>query len=663
MPVDGLPLQQGAVVLTVAVTLVFGWYLSEWDQVRAHLTARFLYGVPWGTVVTVIGVVAFYLFAQSGLSHWSDPVTVAFRNWAYRYTMGMFTSGFAHGSPGHLLSNMIATVVLAPIAEYAWGHYPPRTADEADTDRSSSMSAGDRRPEQTARQQSGSDSGGRPVPDSRDGERVGPREDGDTARKQGDGRRRPDGGRPLPSSEASEDLLSRPWVRALVVFPGVVVGVSLLTSLYALGWSLGFSGTVFAFLGFILVRYPLTTVVSMVGLTALNVVVATLREPVLRATTEAGSPGPPAWAGVNVQAHLLGFLIGVVLGIVLLWSRDERPSAPRLLFATLLVVLARQLWALALGSDGVYYQYRAFGVVFVLFLSMVVTVTVAVDDEHLSELASRGLTVLAVGWLVLLAVGSVGGIVLTRGDPSVFFPILAVTPLLAAPALALVVPGTLSDSSLSHRHLLVAAVLVITAVVALPSLVGNAPGMDSDAIPEDAVRIGDYHVAYDVNVSHGRINSSDSGLIVASERRYVWTVAVTEQQLAHRGNVTVPVGGLGWRETVDAQRRGWDVVGNDSVYIVDVTDGDEQNRSFVSSNSTADLLVGNRTVSLGATKEGFYIEVHRSGSVLGTAPVPAVNESSTVASLEFVATPRDDTTAIFVETDDTRVLLAEKESF
>jgi membrane associated rhomboid family serine protease len=596
---------QLVVVATLAVTVGYAWYLEGRGRWYDVLSRRFVYGVPWGTLVTVVGVVAVYLFAQSGLQHWEDPVTAAFRNWAYEYPLGMITSGFAHGSPSHLLGNMIGTVVLAPIAEYAWGHYPTSRFDDHDGDE----------------------------------------------------------GRDAPETDVSAGLLATPWVRALVVFPGVVVAVSLLTSLYALGWSLGFSGTVFVFLGFVLVIYPMTTVVAMVGLSALGAIVATLREPVLQATADPGPPGPPAWAGINVQAHLLGFLVGVLLGLAVLWYRDEWPDVERIFVATLLVVLARQLWSLVLVNDDVYTQYRGIGVVFVLGLTFVITTLVAAEKKPLPSPVPAIARVLSYGWLALVVVGALAAVTLQGVSVGVVLPTLALSPLLALPALVLVGSSRLSPE-LTHRHAMLAVFVLLAAVIALPSVGGNAVGMDDDPVPGDgAVVVGDYHVTYEENVSHGRVDGEESGLIVVSERRFVWQVAVTDRRLAHDGNGTVSIGGVGWHETVRANRTGWEVTGNDTVYAVDLETDDQEIRSFTSEPARADVRIDDRTITLVPASDQFLVTVTRNGTHVGSVGLPAVNETVAVGDLTFTVERHDDSVALFVSRGETRVLLAEKETF
>ena len=113
--------------VAVVVTLLGGAGFALWLDDRglfARLRRRFVLGVPWGTVVTVLGVLAVYLFVQGGYTHWNRPVVIPFRAWSYLAPLGMFTAGFSHAGPGHLLGNLFGTLALAPIVEYAFGHFP-----------------------------------------------------------------------------------------------------------------------------------------------------------------------------------------------------------------------------------------------------------------------------------------------------------------------------------------------------------------------------------------------------------------------------------------------------------------------------------------------------------------------------------------------------------
>jgi hypothetical protein len=85
---------------------------------------RLVLGVPWGTLVVVAFVAAFYLFAQDGLTNPHNPVVVPFRAWGYFYPTGMLTAGFAHSGLGHVTGNLLGTLVFGSLAEYAWSHFP-----------------------------------------------------------------------------------------------------------------------------------------------------------------------------------------------------------------------------------------------------------------------------------------------------------------------------------------------------------------------------------------------------------------------------------------------------------------------------------------------------------------------------------------------------------
>ncbi len=637
------------VVVTALAALVFAVSLVGRHRLWNALTDRFLYGVPWGSLLVIAGVFAFYLFAQGGLRHWSEPVTLPFRSWAYPYATGMLSAGFAHASPSHLLGNMLATVVLAPIAEFVWGHYP----HERSADTSNQLRPEDNEPPSA------------PDPTEFDGS---PADEQLSTWKQlaAD---RPTNSQEAPldaadgtgAGESGERLRDRPVVRALVIFPAVVVLVSLLTSLYALGWSLGFSGTVFAFLGFVLLRYPIPTAVALLGVSLLNTLLNTVLTPVLRATADPGPPTPPGWAGVNVQAHILGFLIGVLLALALLWRRDEQPDPARLFLAAVLVASAQGLWQLATVSDGVFVRYQGLGVIFVLLLAVLVTYVAVSDRITLSGWAPLAVRGLAALWLVTV-VGATGGVFLFYGTGTmVVLSVIAVVPLLVLPGVALVMPGGVLRREMSTRRLLFAAVLLLTVVIAAPSVAGNAADIDDDSVPDGAIAVEDYHVSYAENVSHGRVGSTDSGLVVVSEQRYLWSVAVSDSLLEHQGTATVPVGDVDWRETVEADRSGWSVVGNDSVYVVDIEADGRSVRSFTSEPSRTTVRLADSRITLVPTADAFLLNVTRDGETVGSTPVPEVNETASISDLTFTIEERDGTPTAFVSTEDARVAFAEQE--
>lgn len=113
-----------AAVLAVVATAALD-RLADADR-GPTLRRRLILGVPWGTLTVAALVLAMYLFVQGGWDHWSRPVVVPFRAWSYLAPLGVAVSGFAHAGPGHLLGNLLGTLAVAPLVEYAVGHFPRR---------------------------------------------------------------------------------------------------------------------------------------------------------------------------------------------------------------------------------------------------------------------------------------------------------------------------------------------------------------------------------------------------------------------------------------------------------------------------------------------------------------------------------------------------------
>ncbi|NHN58667.1 MULTISPECIES: rhomboid-like intramembrane serine protease [Halorussus] len=121
---------QVAIPLAVVASLALARRLdgpdARWGR---RLRSRFLLGVPWGTLVSVLGVLAVYLFVQQGWNHWRGPLTVPFSSWSYLYPVGWLLAPFSHTGPGHLVGNLTTTIAVAPLAEYFFGHFPTRRGE------------------------------------------------------------------------------------------------------------------------------------------------------------------------------------------------------------------------------------------------------------------------------------------------------------------------------------------------------------------------------------------------------------------------------------------------------------------------------------------------------------------------------------------------------
>jgi membrane associated rhomboid family serine protease len=604
------------IVTALLLAVGYIWLLSGRETWSDRLADRFVYGIPWGTLVSIAGVVSFYLFAQSGLANWTAPVTLPFRSWSYFSPIGLLVSGFAHAGPGHLTGNMVGTLVLAPLVEYAWGHYPP----------------GD---------------------DGTDYEYPPPGDHGTSPQPQAD----------------TDSWQATPWVRALVLFPLGVVAVSLLTSVFAFGWSLGFSGTVYAFGGFAVVYFPIAAIIAMVGFTGTAIVVNSLLTPVVRATAEASS-GPPGWWGVNVQAHLLGFLIGAVIALILLHRRNESRRPGAIFFATLLFGLSRGLYIFTHSPENdVFLQLRGVGVIFVVGLAILVTAAVAADSPLPDRVPNvpwvPAKRLLAIVWLAAVGVllWSTWAGTIDRGTIPIFG--IGAIPVLLLLALYPFFPADSPSrigTQLSRRDLFLFALAFTIGIVVLPSLYTNYVRMSDDPVPDgETITIEGYDITYAENTRHGRLGTNESGVIVVNEQRDIWITAVDKSDLAGGGEVTIPVGGIGWRETVTATRQGWDVVGNDSTYAIDLSHDGETIRAFRSPSSQARATIANKTVAVEVVGEQFRLNVTRGEDTLGTVQIPGPNETTRVGALEFETESVDGTPSVFAQQNGTRVLIAEQE--
>ncbi|KAB7512815.1 rhomboid family intramembrane serine protease [Halosegnis rubeus] len=523
----------GTVLLSVGILLRLARPEGEWGRT---LRSRLVLGVPWGTLLTILLVLAVYLFVQGGLGNWYRPVVIPFRSWSYFYPLGVLTSGLAHSGPGHLLGNLFGTVIFGALAEYAWSHFP--------TERGSSSFGSWR---------------------------------------------------------------SNPFVRILAV-PLVAVLLAVATGMFALGPVIGFSGVVFAFAGFALVRYPVVTLVLVVAGDLVNLGYSALRSPVF---TASGSTRyvTPSWSDIAVQGHALGIFIGIVLAILLFRRRGELPSPGRIWLGTLGYAAAQGLWALYLFQGGdTYVLFRAVGVAAVFALAALVT------------LAAKSST----------------------------------RPLLP-------------QTDLTRRQVAVVTLVGVLALVAAIAVPYNLLVVNETATPAESVEIRDYTVFYGEDVPNQYVGAYDlpiynasgvttSGVIVASPDRQVWQTVIPAGRLADGDARTVRVGGVGWRDTVVAQRVQWNVVGNRSVYTVRLDHGVESTLAYTSDPSRATPTIDGRNVTVVSTRSGFRLSVTRRGTELGRTSIPVSNETTAVGGLSV---ENDEGTLVAVS-GETRVPIARR---
>ncbi|AGB17212.1 hypothetical protein Halru_2634 [Halovivax ruber XH-70] len=638
----------------LAVALGLGYLLRSVDlgRWRRRLSSRLIFGVPWGTAVTVSVLVAFYLFAQHGFAHWERPVTYPYISWSYFYPTGWLTAGIAHGSPAHLVSNTTATVVFGVIAEYTWGHYPPSERERTDE------------PDRAPDHQDGGSAG--------PGRRVGP---ADAERRAGPAER-------VGPSPRSGGWLSNPWVRALVAFPGTLFAIALLTSAFSLGPGLGFSGAVYAIVAFTLLVAPRLAVGGVVASAALGVLYDALANPIVTAGIESGAPSPPGWAGVGFQAHLLGFLVGAIVAIAVLRTRERTPATGAIFGALVLVGLAQSVWLLVWpGGSDTYTLYRGVGVTFLLVLAVVVSVAATGPTRRLPRpfatvprMPSRKR--LAIVWVGLLTVvlGLFVAAPLAMGEASGFVVgiFLVAYALLVIPAIPPLLPDRLTDGPIDYRQAALVTLCVLAAVVAVVGVPYGFTLIDGEPTGSGAVDVGEYTVTYEENASIDRTmlgfpeeaqsNATYDGLLVASDDHEVFTIGERADVIAYDGEATVAVGGPGEYETVHAERTGWEVLGNETVYAVDLVVDSERTRSYVTEPVETGVQFDETQVLLAPTADGFEVRFEQDGETTAV-PVPEVNQTQSVGPFVVRKESGEDTDRITVSRDGVTTPIAERETY
>ncbi|WP_330630550.1 rhomboid family intramembrane serine protease [Halocatena halophila] len=386
-------------------------------------------------------------------------------------------------------------------------------------------------------------------------------------------------------------------------FIGGSLFVGLLSGLFSLGPTIGYSGVVFAYVGFTLLGRPIGTVLALLSSRVLDLFYRAIVSPVV---TSGGHSSyvTPWWASISIHGHLLGLFLGVVLGLWVV-RRRNRTTRPVVVWgATLLLTAMEGLWALYLPvGGGQFTLYRAVGV-------------------------AGG--VLA-GLLFALAVDRTA---VARWDRSV-------------------------------GSGLVVSVLVVLAFMAVPYGFTSVPAGTPGFTENSSVDVDGYTIGYAEEVPHQYINSvrlplvgqlanvTTGGVIVVNQDKELWWPERTTRELAHRGQTTIRIGDVGWQTPVTASRRAWSPVGNRSTYTVMLKSGPTQKLVHTAPPSTASPVIDGRRVRISSGNR-FSLSVIENGTAIDHTLLPQPNESVTAGGLTFSRT----NDSLFAMTNDTRVRVA-----
>jgi membrane associated rhomboid family serine protease len=543
---EWLPLQQLGLVAVVVTSLYVARRLSGDRRWGDRLRRRFVLGVPWGTLLTILSVAVVYWVVQGGWANPRSPLVIPFRSWSYLYPTGIVFAGFTHSGVGHVTGNLIGTAVFAPVVEYAVGHYP---------------------------------------------------------RKRG--------------AETFSSIETNPLARILLIPAGSLI-VGLLTGFFSLGPVAGFSGVVFAFMGFAFVTRPYLAVAALVSERVVDLTYTAVRNPQI---TREGQPAfiSPWWADVAIQGHALGIFMGVVLGIALLSRREAWPNPLALWFAALVFGIESNLWAIyAPQGASQYTLYRAAGVAGMFALAALVTGTVAASDRPVSDRFDVGWRTVA-GYLVIA--------------------ILVAVAAMAVPFGFTAIAGDLPDDA--------------ETVEVRDYTVTYVEGVPNQYVPSFEVSVFGYEFS-----AQDSAGVRSSGVVVFSEQRRLWLEAVSRNRLSFSGRSTVRVGGIGWREAVFAARDGWSLQGNRTAYKVYLRpEGGDRRLAYRTDRVTASPTVAGRNVSIRPTAAGFEVLVLRGNRTVGRAGLPQAYNETRVGGLTINRTEQD----LYAIDNDTRVKVASEE--
>jgi len=394
------------------------------------------------------------------------------------------------------------------------------------------------------------------------------------------------------------------------VFVAVTFLVGLGSALFVPVAALGFSSVVFAFAGAAVVLRPLFAVGAILGVQVLHLLRRAVLGPVVVYRSQPIFASP-SWVDVSLQGHLFGFLVGVLLALVLLRYRDAGPDLRAVFFAALVFMVTRSMNAIywELGSDR-FVLFRALGAAGVVLLSS----------------------------LIVLALTPRNRPIASRVDLSVRRTALATV---------------------------VVAVLLLSAAGVVFNLGSVTPGEEV----ENGLEVRDYTVTYAENVPQQYIAGAPapfglgpqpfnvSGVIVVSEERDTWEVVASDRRLASEGRVDVVVGDVTWRQRLVVRRTEWEFLdGNVTYNVFAFGEGQEPVELFRSPPARTSTVVDNRTFSI-EPAEGFRnytVGVQRGGGQVGSALIPADNETVVVDGLTF----ERDGELLTVSHEDTRVQLA-----
>lgn len=383
---------------------------------------------------------------------------------------------------------------------------------------------------------------------------------------------------------------TNPFVRIGVFVLGTSV-VGIVGSVTVPGAIIGFSGVIFAYAGFAIVARPILAAGGILGIEVLDLVYSGLRNPV--GFTEADTRFiTPWWADTALQGHLFGLVVGVLLAVVLFRYREQSLKLAYIWFVALVFAVSRSMWTIFwFLSETEFILFRGLGAAAVLVLASLVAMATISSDRSL--------------W-----------------------------------------PGRLNIPIKTIGTGVLVLAVILVAVAGVPyNLVDVSPGEETDS----GIEIDDYTVTYAENVED-QYTSLDlpivgdllavntSGVIVTSDRRNVWSLQTSAEELAFEGFSVVVVGDATWREVVIMNHTQWEVAGGNTTYKVYGQHWqvmDEQRLLFESQPALGEPIINGSRFSIAPSEEFYDIALVRDNETVGRKPIPSQNETVELRGVMF----------------------------
>jgi membrane associated rhomboid family serine protease len=606
--IDAATAQRAALVVAVGVAVLVGVAVERrrGRHPFRRVRRRLLLGVPWGTLTAGGFVLAVYLFVQGGWSHWYNPVVVPFRAWSYLEPLGVATAAFGHVGPGHLIGNLVGTLTLAPLGEYAWGHYPEERGDHLF-----------------------------------ESLRTNPYARAFLL---------------FPAGAVLAGVATALFAWGPVIgFSGVVfafTGFALVY--YPLGTVVALTASNVVRLGYRALREPVVVASGRPAFVtpwwadiaiqghALGLLIGVVAAGLLAQHRQSHLPAP--------RRLLFGtLLVGVSQSLwAVYWFRGGGEFVLfRAAGLALVVLLALVVTGLTVGGgDDATEADDATGP----------DGAAVSDDADHDPVADRTTEVVGDG-------GGGSSEPRDEGSESEDDP----EPRDESGRASLTVPNLPAPRAAAITSLLV--VTAILAGVAIPTNLFTVsdeplPGDPIEVRGYEVTYVEDVEngmvSVVDVEAFGLSTSVNTSGVVVRNPDRMVWTTAVTKGKLAFAGSQRVVVGGVGWRAVVRAAREGFSAAGGPSAYRVTLHHDDTSRVAFTSEPARADPKITGWNVSVAPNGSSFQLVVTKDDRT-ARAPIPGENETVHAAGLRFVREGKNVYALVGSDGNVTRVLVASEE--